>query len=163
MLTAAPEKSRLPKFAVVESPKVTSNPVDTIVPNPATVTAPLSVSTPPVVTVRFWPTPTVPRSNAFASVRATSLLPLLLRLTAPVKSLPAFVKVIAFAPAVTLAVESASIAPLCVTAPLATKVNAPVASEAATSIALASVMLTAAPEKSRLPKLAVVLSPKVTD
>ena len=76
--------------------------------------------------------------------------------------MPAFVKVIAFAPAVTLAVESASIAPLCVTAPLATNVNAPVASEAATSIALASVMLTAAPEKSRLPKFAVVESPKVT-
>ena len=105
---------------------------------------------PPAIADRFRPTPTVPRSNAFTVVRAMSLLPLLLRLTAPVKSLPAFVKVIALAPEITFVVESASIAPVCVTAPFATNVNAPVASEAATSIALASVMLTAAPEKSRL-------------
>ena len=62
-----------------------------------------------------------------------------------------------------LAVESPSIAPLCVIAPLATKANAPVASDAAIAIELASVIVTADPEKSRLPKFAVVESPKVTD
>ena len=67
---------------------------------PATVTTPVSLMAPTAVTDRFWPTLTVPRSKAFASLRATSLVPLLLRLTAPLKSFEALLRVIALAPAV---------------------------------------------------------------
>ena len=130
---------------------------------PATVTTPVSLMAPTAVTDRFWPTLTVPKSRAFTSVSETSLVPLLLRLTAPLKSFEALLRVIALAPAVKLEARSASIAPVWVIAPDASRVRIPVASEAAISIELPSLIETAAPAKSKLPKLAVVLSPKVTD
>ena len=159
IVTAAPAKSKLPKLAVVVSPKVTVWPVETMVANPGTETTPLSDKVPPVVTVRFCPTPTVPRSKAFTSVIETSA-PVLLKLTAPVKSFAAS-RVIALAPAAILEVPSASMAPVWVIAPLAVRLNAPVASDAARDIALASVIATVEPAKSMLPKLAVVPSPRV--
>ena len=53
--------------------------------------------------------------------------------------------------------------PAWVIAPEAVRFNAPVASEAAISMALASKIVTAEPEKSRLPKLAVVASPRTIE
>ena len=116
-----------------------------------TVIAPLSVNAPPVVTVRFCPTVTVPSSSAFASVNATSLVPLLLRLTAPLKSFEAFVKVIAFAPAVKLDAKSASIAPVCVIAPPLVTLKSPVAVIPVMAVAVVSCNVTAAPVKVTAP------------
>ena len=104
-----------------------------------------------LVTVRSCPTTTVPRSKAFASVRAMSKAPLLLRLTAPVKSLPALSKVIALAPVLMFAVESASIAPVCVIAPPLVRVKAPVAVIPAIEVAVVSAKVTADPVKVTAP------------
>ena len=70
---------------------------------PVTVCVPLSVMSVPALIIRISPTLTVPRSIALASVIDTALAPLLLRLTAPPKSLVTSVKVISPAPALKLA------------------------------------------------------------
>ena len=102
---------RLPEVRGRPLSSRSSNPADVDRSRWTTVTAPLSVvaATRGHVHRVQTSTPTVPRSNAFASVGPRHFVaPALLRLTAALKSLPAFVKVIAFAPAVTLVVESAS-------------------------------------------------------
>ena len=116
-----------------------------------TVIAPLSVNAPPVVTVRFWPTLTVPKSRAFTSVSETSLVPLLLRLTAPLKSFEALLRVIALAPAVKLEARSASIAPVWVIAPPEVTLKAPVAVIPAIEVAVVSTKVTAAPVRFTAP------------
>ena len=60
----------------------------------------------------------VPSTNAFASLTATSFAPLLLRLTAPMKSLPASVSVIAPLPALKLDVPATVKAPPCAMPPV---------------------------------------------
>ena len=79
---------------------------------PATVMVPLSVIVPAAVVIKFWPIATVPRSMSLMSRTSTLLVPELLKLTAPVKSLDALSNVIAAAPAVILDVLFASILPV---------------------------------------------------
>ena len=90
---------------------------------PPTVDTPLSVIAPLAIIAKFWPTPTVPKSIAFESVTPTLFVPLLLKLTAPVKSLAACVSVIAFPPAVKLEAPATVRAPDWVIAPPATMVR----------------------------------------
>ena len=126
--------------------------------------------------MRFAPTPTVPKSIAFASVTCAWFPPpLLLKLTAPVKSFVASVRVIAFAPAVKLDVVDAVIAPVWVIAPPAVTARAAVAVVAARSIALVSSKVTVEPvtpiaaklfagsfKITVLPALLIVVAPPAT-
>ena len=86
IVTVEPEKSRLPKLAVVPSPSVIALPPETKVAKPTTVRFPVSVIVPDEVTLRAPPTFTVPKLMAFASVTSTRLVPVLIKLTAPAKS-----------------------------------------------------------------------------
>ena len=126
---------------------------------------------PTAVTVNVpSPNKDAPKSIAFASVMPTLLVPELFRLTAPVKSLPALVRVITPAPALKIAAPADDawvMAPLCVM-PTAVTVNAPSPNkDAPKSIAFASVMPTLlAPELFKLnepvkllPALVSVITP----
>ena len=113
---------------------------------PPTVWVPLSVMLVAFTVNVPVPTLTVPRSITFTSVTVTSLAPLLLRLTAPVKSFEALVSVMALAPALKLEtpVTLILIMPLWVMSPLALTVRPPEVTEtAARSIAPVSVTATA--------------------
>src|SRR5437016_2045469 len=106
---------------------------------PATVSAPLCVRAPVVVTLRVPDTVEAARFSAVASVRAT-----LLALVIPtvLKSLAAFVRVMLFpAPAASVVVPAAVTAPVCVMGPVAVIVSAPV--EVAPALALTLPIVTA--------------------
>lgn len=76
---------------------------DKVVVPPDAVIAPVCETVPPEDTLKFWPMVEVPITNARLSVIETSLAPLLLKLTAPVKTL-FWVRVIGLAPALKLEV-----------------------------------------------------------
>ena len=110
-----------PKELVDESSVTSALPVTARL--PATVNVPESVMFPAAFTVTL-PLPvvvTAPKSRALASRIEISLLPVVLSETAPVKSLAAFVKVIALLPAAIVVVPPTASAPLCVTAPVAVR------------------------------------------
>lgn len=77
---------------------------------------------PAAVTTKFLPIPDVPNIVALLLVRLTSLAPLLLKETAPVKTLFK-VKVIAFAPALKLEAPGTVNIPVCVIGPVAVAVK----------------------------------------
>ncbi len=102
--------------------------VKVVPPGPESVKAPVCVIGPAAVTSKF-PLPRVEaariRPPAPESRIATSLAPELLRLTAPIKLLPASVSVIAFAPALKLEVPVIVIGTFCVILPTAVAVRMP--------------------------------------
>ena len=94
---------------------------------PATVITPLSVIVPPVVTARLWPTVTVPRLRFVVPLfMVTSPAPVVLRLTAPVKTLEALPKVMDVPVAFVVKLEApgtVNAPPVCVIAPPALTVK----------------------------------------
>lgn len=89
---------------------------------PGTVKAPVCVIAPFAVTFKLLPIVEAANNNAVLLLISTLLLPLLLNVTAPVKTLPC-VKVIGFAPAVKEDVPGTVIAPICVIGPEAVAVK----------------------------------------
>ena len=78
---------------------------------PGTVKAPVWVIAPVAVTVKFWPTVDAANTVAILLVRLTLLVPLLLKVIAPVKALLC-VKVIALEPALKFAIPGTVKAPV---------------------------------------------------
>src|SRR5258706_15886640 len=84
---------------------------------PSTVAAPVWVTAPFDVTLRFWPMLEVPSTVAVLLVSCTLLAPLFDRLTAPVRVFDAFVSVISLAPAEQLVAPTTVAAAGCVVPP----------------------------------------------
>ena len=111
--TIRPSNATLPKLAVVESPRAIRLSVESKVAFPPTEILPESEMVPVEFTVKASATEMVPRSISSTSVTEAPAVPVVVRLTAPVKSFDSLVSSMALDPEVKLAVESASMAPLC--------------------------------------------------
>src|SRR5258708_3563480 len=90
---------------------------------PPTVAAPVWLIAPPAVMLRFGPMAEVPSTVAPLLVSWALLVPLFDRPTAPVKALPAWVSVMALAPAAKLLVPPTVAAPVWLIAPVALTVR----------------------------------------